>query len=54
MGKAYLKFRHLSGYLYGFELKWERFKGLCIKLEDILSNLRFEVESFLKEVAKND
>jgi len=54
MGKAYLKFRHLSGYLYGFELKWERFKELCIKLEDIFSNLKSEVESFLKEVTKDD
>jgi len=54
MGKAYLKFRHLFRYLYGFELKWERFKELCIKLEDILSNLKSEVERFLKEVTKDD
>ena len=52
--KEYLKFRHLFRYLYGFELKWERFKELCIKLEDILSNLKSEVERFLKEVAKDD
>jgi len=52
--KEYLKFRHLFRHLYGFELKWERFKELCIRLEDIFGSLKSELERFLKEVTKDD
>jgi len=47
--KEYLKFRHLFRHIYGFELKWERFKELCTKLEDILREIKVEIEKLLKE-----
>jgi len=52
--KEYLRFRHLFRHIYGFELKWERFKGLCIKLEDTLRKLKFEIERFMEGAKKND
>jgi len=47
--KEYLKFRHLFRHIYGFELKWERFKELCTKLDNILKEIKTEIENFLKE-----
>lgn len=52
--KEYFKFRHLFRHIYGFELKWERFKELCIRLEDIFNKLRSEIEKFMKVMMKND
>jgi len=45
--KEYLKFRHLFRHIYGFELKWERFKALCAKLENILKEINAQIEKFL-------
>jgi len=45
--KEHLKFRHLFRHIYGFELKWERFKEFCAKLEDILKEINAEIEKFL-------
>ena len=47
--KEYLKFRHLFRHIYGFELKWERFNELCTKLENILDELKTEIEKFLEK-----
>lgn len=46
--KEYLRFRHLFRYIYGFELKWERFKGLALSLNVILSELKRDLEKFFK------
>jgi hypothetical protein len=46
--KEYLRFRHLFKHIYGFELKWGQFREHCIKLEDILKELKREVENFMK------
>jgi predicted nucleotidyltransferase len=35
--------------IYGFELKWERFDELCTKLENILDELKTEIEKFLEK-----
>jgi len=47
--KEYLKFRHLFRHIYGFELKWERFNELCTKLENIIKELKAEIEKFLEK-----
>jgi len=47
--KEYLKFRHLFRHIYGFELKWERIKQLCIKLDTIFERVKFEIGKFLEE-----
>lgn len=46
--KEYLRFRHLFRHIYGFELKWDRIKPLCINLENLLNQLRREINKFLK------
>jgi len=51
--KEYLRFRHLFRHIYGFELKWERIRELCVNIEDIFSKVKFEVERFLKGLEKN-
>jgi predicted nucleotidyltransferase len=35
--------------IYGFELKWERFNELCTKLENIIKELKAEIEKFLEK-----
>ena len=37
--KEYLRFRHLFRHIYGFEINWDRFGGLCVILEDIFKQL---------------
>ena len=51
--KKYLDFRHLFRHIYGFELDWERFKDLCLNLENILKEIKIEIERFLKEFKEN-
>ncbi len=46
--KEYLRFRHLFRHIYGFELKWERFKSLCILMGDLLEDLNLNLKRFLK------
>ncbi len=48
--KEYLRFRHLFRNIYGFELKWERFKGLCLSLPAVLSKLKNNLNKFLEEL----
>lgn len=45
--KEYLRFRHLFRHIYGFELKWDRFKSLCIVMPDLLENLKYRLERFI-------
>lgn len=45
--KEYMRFRHLFRHIYGFELKWERFRDIFLKLEDTFKELKFEIEEFL-------
>lgn len=45
--KEYLRFRHLFRHIYGFELKLERFKSLCIAMPDLLEELKHSLEKFL-------
>lgn len=52
--KKYLDFRHLFRHIYGFELKWERFKGLCTELENILKELIFELGKFISDFEGKD
>lgn len=44
--KEYLRFRHLFIHVYGFELDWNRFKNLCVELENILNELKTEIDAF--------
>jgi len=44
--KEYLRFRHLFRHIYGFELRWERFKDLSLSLFTILSEFKNNLERF--------
>lgn len=44
--KEHLRFRHLFRHMYGFELKWERFKGLALSLQLILNELKNDLRFF--------
>lgn len=46
--KEYLRFRHLFRNIYGFELRWERFKDLALSLNSLLGELKNEFGRFLK------
>ncbi|MBW2039979.1 MAG: hypothetical protein JRI46_10400 [Deltaproteobacteria bacterium] len=48
--KEYMRFRHLFRHIYGFELKWERFKDLFLRIEDTFKELTSEIEKFLKKL----
>ena len=51
--KEYLRFRHLFRHIYGFKLRWERFKELCVELEGIFKELDFEIKQFMKGLGRN-
>ena len=44
--KEYLRFRHLFRHMYGYELNWERFKGLSLSLSTILSEFKLDLVRF--------
>ena len=46
--KEYLRFRHLFRHIYGFELKWDRIKPLCVEMENLSKELKLEISKFLK------
>jgi len=50
--KEYLRFRHLFRNIYGFELKWERFKNLSLSLPIILGELKGDLERFMDTLNK--
>jgi len=50
--KEYLKFRHLFRHIYGFELKWERIKHLCLEMENVLDELREDIYKFFNSMNK--
>ena len=45
--KEYLKFRHLFRHIYGFELKWEKIKPLCLGMSEVLNEFIKEIDKFL-------
>jgi len=47
--KEYLRFRHLFRHIYGFELKWERFKYLCVTMSDVLEGIKESIRNFFTE-----
>jgi len=47
--KEYLRFRHLFRHVYGFELTWERYEGLCRRLEDTFGEIKIHVDRFLSK-----
>ena len=44
--KEYLRFRHLFRHMYGYELKWEKFKDLFISLSTIFNKFKEDLERF--------
>lgn len=46
--KEYLRFRHLFRNIYGFELKWDKIKPLCIRLDDVYNKLKISLVESLK------
>ena len=51
--KEYLRFRHLFRHIYGFELKWERFKDLSLSLSTVLSEFKDKLERFKDTLDKS-
>ena len=47
--KKYLDYRHLFRHIYGFELKWERIKPLCLLMSEVLNNFIKEIDKFLNK-----
>jgi len=47
--KEYLRFRHLFRNIYGFELKWKRFKSLAFSLSDILAEFKKNLKKFINQ-----
>ena len=45
--KEYLRFRHLFRNIYGFELKWERFKNLSLSAQAVLNELKDNLNRFM-------
>jgi len=50
--KEFLRFRHLFRHIYGFELKWDRIRPLCVDVENVLNELRQEMNEFLNTLNK--
>jgi hypothetical protein len=48
--KEYLRFRHLFRNIYGFELKWKRFKNLSFSLSDVLAELKKNLKKFTNQL----
>jgi len=47
-----MDFRHLFRHIYGFELKWERIKSLCLDMETLSNKLKEEINDFIKTLNK--
>lgn len=45
--KEYLRFRHLFRNIYGFELKWEKIRPLCLRLNDVYNKLKISLAKYL-------
>lgn len=50
----YLRFRHVFRNIYGFELKWHRLRELVDHVPGVYSQLREQVEAFLRFLAELD
>lgn len=51
--REYLRFRHLFRHIYGFELKWERFKDLSLSLFTILGEFKDKLEGLKDTLNKS-
>lgn len=45
--KKYLDYRHLYRHIYGFELKWERFRSLVFSMSTILEEFKENIKEFI-------
>lgn len=50
--EEYLKFRHLTHNIYGFQLEYNRFEHLIDKLPKIIKELEKQIISFLSQMEK--
>lgn len=46
----FLRFRHLFRNIYGFEIKWSRFKPLVLSLPDVLNDLEINIREFMNSL----
>jgi len=46
--KEYLRFRHLFRNIYGFDLKWKNFEGLCLEMQEVFEKLKESLFNFLE------
>lgn len=52
--KEYLRFRHLFRHIYGFEIKWERFGGLCQRLDGVFIIFKTEIDRFISTILNDE
>jgi len=52
--KEYLRFRHLFRNIYGFELKWEKFKDLSFSLQTVFEDLKKNLNRFMYNLDQYD
>lgn len=45
--KEYLRFRHLFRNVYGFEIKWQRFKPLVLSMSTVLNDFKKNIREFM-------
>ena len=50
----YLRFRHLFGHTYGYDLRWKRVRELSAALPDVLDRLKTQVEAFISALSVED
>ncbi len=48
--KEYLRFRHLFRHIYGFELKWDRFKDLALALSATLREFKISLSEIVESI----
>lgn len=46
--KEFLRFRHLFRNIYGFQLKWDKIKPLCVRLDNVYNKLKLSLAKILK------
>ncbi len=46
--KEYMRFRHLFRHIYGFELRWERFRDIFLRLDYTFKKLKSEIEKAME------
>jgi len=46
--KEYMRFRHLFRHIYGFELRWERFRDIFLRMDYTFKELKSGIEKFME------